>query len=70
LTPFPRPRWDDELALEDPAPGSGWPGEVALRLLSRPPVYRLPREETAVLGFEGDCLLGWRAGEAILAELA
>ena len=22
-----------------------------------------------VLGFEGDCLLGWRAGDAILSEL-
>jgi len=69
LAPLPRPRWDDDLALEDPAPGSGWPGEVDLRLLSRPPVYRLAREQVGVLGVEGDCLLGWRAGEAILAEL-
>jgi hypothetical protein len=70
LAPMARPRWDDELALEDPAPGRGWPGEIDLRLLSRPPVFRLPREELGVLGVEGDCLLGWRAGEAILAELA
>ena len=67
--PCPRPRWDDDLALEDPTPGSGWPGDVELRLLSRPPVYRLAREQVGVLGAEGDCLLGWRAGEAILAEL-
>lgn len=65
-----RPRWDDDLALEDPRPGGGWPSEVDLRVLSKPPVYRLPREEVGVLGFEGDCLLGWRAGDAILADLA
>lgn len=65
-----RPRWDDDLALEDPPAGSGWPSEVDLRVLSKPPVYRLPREEVGVLGFEGDCLLGWRAGDAILADLA
>jgi hypothetical protein len=64
-----RPRWDDDLALEDPAPGAGWPSEVELRLLSKPPVYRLPREEVGVLGVEGDCLLGWRAGDAILSDL-
>lgn len=65
-----RPRWDDDLALEDPPAGAGWPSEVDLRVLSKPPVYRLPREEVGVLGFEGDCLLGWRAGDAILADLA
>ena len=69
LAPLPRPRWDDDLALEDPAPGTGWPGDVELRLVSRPPVYRLAREAVGVLGVEGDCLLGWRAGEAILADL-
>jgi hypothetical protein len=65
----PRPRWDDDLALEDPVSGGGWPSEVNLRVLSKPPVYRLPREEVGVLGFEGDCLLGWRAGDAVLADL-
>jgi hypothetical protein len=69
LAPLARPRWDDDLALEDPAPGTGWPGDVDLRLVSRPPVYRLAREAVGVLGVEGDCLLGWRAGEAILADL-
>ncbi len=39
------------------------------RPLARPPVYRLPREEVGVLGVEGDCLLGWRAGDAILSDL-
>lgn len=66
----PRPHWDDDLALEDPPAGAGWPSEVDLRVLGKPPVYRLPREQIGVLGFEGDCLLGWRAGEAILADLA
>jgi hypothetical protein len=70
LASAPRPRWDDELALEDPAPGAGWPGEADLRVLSRPPVFRLPREATGVLGMEGDCLLGWRAGESIFSDLA
>jgi hypothetical protein len=42
---------------------------VDLRLVSRPAVYRLAREAVGVLGVEGDCLLGWRAGEAILADL-
>jgi len=64
-----RPRWDDDLALEDPVPGAGWPSEIELRLLSKPPVYRLPREEVGVLGVEGDYLLGWRAGDAILSDL-
>lgn len=67
--PTARPHWDDDLALEDPAPGAGWPSEVELRLLSKPPVYRLPREEVGVLGVEGDCLLGWRAGDTILSDL-
>jgi hypothetical protein len=69
VAPMARPHWDDELALEDPAPGAGWPSEVELRLLAKPPVYRLPREEVGVLGVEGDCLLGWRAGDAILSDL-
>lgn len=63
------PRWDDATVLEDPIPGSAWPDEIPLRLVSRPPVYRLPREASGALGTEGDCLLGWRAGEAILGEL-
>jgi hypothetical protein len=70
VAPVARPRWDDDLALEDPPSGAGWPSEVELRLLAKPLVYRLPREEVGVLGFEGDCLLGWRAGDAILSDLA
>jgi hypothetical protein len=63
------PRWDDDGWLEDPVSGSGWPGDVALRVSSRPPVYRLDRAEVAGLGIEGDLLLGWRAGDAIAGDL-
>jgi len=67
--PLTRPRWDDDGWLEDPLRGSGWPGESELRVSSRPPVYRLDRAAVAGLGVEGDLLLGWRAGDAIAAEL-
>ncbi|HEX2484886.1 MAG TPA: hypothetical protein VHQ66_06280, partial [Myxococcota bacterium] len=66
----PRPIWDDELALGDPAgAGGGWPTEVEIRAPLRPPVFVLPREELAGLGPEGDLLLGWQAGDAIAAAL-
>ncbi len=64
-----RPYWDDDDRLEDPPPGKGWPAEVDLRVIGRPPVYRLDRAGVAGLGFEGDLLLGWRGGDAIAAEL-
>jgi hypothetical protein len=65
------PQWDSEDGwLEDPKPGSGWPGEIDLRLSGRPPVYHLNRAAVAGLGLEGDLLLGWRGGDAIAAELA
>lgn len=64
------PRWDsDDGWLEDPPDQQGWPGEVDLRLSSRPPVYHLDRAAVAGLGLEGDLLLGWRGGDAIAAEL-
>lgn len=67
----PMPRWDcDDGWLDDPAPGSGWPAEVDLRLSSRPPIYHLDRAAVGGLGLEGDLLLGWRGGDAIAAELA
>ncbi len=69
LDPPPRPGWDDEALLEDPRSAGGWPGTSDLRLASRPRLYRLPREEWGILGVEGECLLGWRAGDAIRAEL-
>lgn len=64
------PRWDgDDGWLEDPLPGMGWPSEIDLRISTRPNIYHLDRAAVAALGFEGDLLLGWRAGDAIAAEL-
>jgi hypothetical protein len=66
----PRPIWDDELALGDPAGGGGgWPTEVEIRVATRAPVFALPREELGGLGAEGDLLLGWQAGDTIAAAL-
>ena len=64
------PRWDVEDLLADPPPGGGWPGESEIRLACRQPVYALERDVVASLGFDGDLLLGWRAGDAIAADLA
>jgi len=64
------PRWDVDDGLADPPPGGGWPGESEIRLGCRQPVYALERSVVASLGFDGDLLLGWRAGDAIAAELA
>ena len=66
----PVPVWDTDDLLEDPEPGGGWPGEVDLRVSSRPPVYRLDRRAVAGLGVEGDLLLGWRGGDALASDLA
>ncbi len=66
----PEPVWDSDALLADPAPGSGWPGDCELRRSSRPPVYALDRAGVAALGFEGEVLLGWRAGDAIATDLA
>jgi hypothetical protein len=63
------PRWDAEDLLADPSPGEGWPGESEVRLGCRQPVYALERCGVASLGFDGDLLLGWRAGDAIAADL-
>lgn len=68
--PVPAVRWDEDQALEDPAPGSGWPAETEIRIATRPPLYELPRSALAGLGLEGDLLLGWRAGDRIATELA
>lgn len=64
-----RPRWDDELALPEPRPGVGWPGEVEIRVPVRPPVFGLAREGVFGLGAEGELLLGWRAGDTIASQL-
>jgi hypothetical protein len=67
--PVPEPRWDDDDVLEDPPHNAAWPGEVEIRLASRPRVYQLPRAGLAGLGVEGDVLLGWRSAERITADL-
>jgi hypothetical protein len=66
----PEPRWDSDDPLPDPPPGVGWPAEIEVRAAARPPVYCLDRSAAASLGVEGDLLLGWRTGEAILSDLA
>lgn len=68
--PLPEPVWDTDEVLSDPEPGSGWPAECDVRISSRPPIFALERAWLGDLGFEGDLLLGWRAGDAIADELA
>ena len=65
-----RPLWDDEAAAPAPKRGDGWPGEVEIHTPGRRPIFCLPREGLAGLGLEGELLLGWRAGDAIRAELS
>jgi hypothetical protein len=63
-------RWDDESLLVDPVGGAGWPGECNVRIAGKQPLYHLDRGAMAGLGFEGDILLGWRAGDVIAADLS
>ena len=63
------PRWDDDTWLADPPRNASWPRENEIRISSKPKVFALERSHLAGLGFEGDVLLGWRAGNAIAAEL-
>ena len=67
---MPQPLWDTDTVLTDPEPGTGWPAECDVRVSSRPPIFALERAWLGDLGFEGDLLLGWRAGDAIADELA
>jgi hypothetical protein len=62
------PLWDDTSLRFDAAPGA-WPAPLELRA-GRRPVYRLERAHVAALGAEGEILLGLRAADAILADLA
>jgi hypothetical protein len=68
--PLRMPLWDTDAVAHDAEPGSGWPAGCDVRVSTRPPVYALERSSLAGLGFEGDLLLGWRAGDAIADELA
>jgi hypothetical protein len=64
------PRWDSDSWLSDPPASGGWPASCDVRLSSRPPAFVLDRSSVGGLGFEGDVLLGWRAGDVVAAELA
>lgn len=66
----PEPSWDDDDAVQDPAPDTSWPRPVEIRVSTKQPLYALDRARVAALGTEGDLLLGWRAGDAIAADLA
>lgn len=70
LARTPRPLWDDDAGVFEPVARGAWPQPLEIRATTRRPVYRLPREELAPLGVEGDLLLGWRAGDAIRADLS
>jgi hypothetical protein len=63
------PRWDRDEFLADPQSESHRAPGVAFRPISRTPAYVLDRWKLAALGFEGDLLLGWRAGDAIASDL-
>jgi len=68
--PTVQPVWDTDAVLSDPEPGSGWPASCDVRLSSRPSIFALERAWLGGLGFEGDLLLGWRAGDAIANDLS
>jgi hypothetical protein len=67
---LPEVRWDRDELLSDPPETRSGPAEASLRPISRLPAYVLDRAQSGALGFEGDLLLGWRAGDAIAAELS
>jgi hypothetical protein len=64
------PLWDRDEFLADHHGEGGWPAGVPLRPISRAPAYVLDRWRLGALGFEGDLLLGWRAGDAIASDLS
>jgi hypothetical protein len=64
------PTWDRDEFLADPRGEGGGSTGSPLRPISRTPAYVLNRWKLAALGFEGDLLLGWRAGDAIASDLA
>jgi hypothetical protein len=64
------PLWDRDEFLADPHGEGSWPAGVPLRPISRAPAYVLDRWRLGALGFEGDLLLGWRAGDAVASDLS
>jgi hypothetical protein len=67
--PREEPVWDTDALLCDPTEG-GWPRAPASRISARPCIHQLDRAALGGLGFEGDLLLGLRAGDAIAEDLA
>jgi hypothetical protein len=66
----PQPRWDRDGLLSDP-PGTGSRRvENRLRPAPRTAAYVLDRTRTGALGFEGDLLLGWHAGDTVAADIS
>ena len=68
--PTPEPQWDIDDAIFDPPSDSNWPDALEIRVSTKQPLYALDRACVASLGTEGDLVLGWRAGDAIAADLA
>ncbi|MBW2578421.1 MAG: hypothetical protein JRE38_10180 [Deltaproteobacteria bacterium] len=64
------PLWDRDEFLADPRSEGSRPAGVPLKPISRTPAYVLDRWKLAAQGFDGDLLLGWRAGDAIASDLA
>jgi hypothetical protein len=60
-------RWDRDDLLPERAGSDALP--TAQRVSSRPPVLALDRDATAAHGYEGELLLGLRAGDDALAEI-
>jgi len=67
---YEEPRWDRDGFLADPPGGGSRLAGIPLRPIPRAPAYVLDRSKLGALGFEGDLLLGWRAGDAIASDLA
>ncbi len=64
------PLWDRDEFLADPPEHGSWQLRGPLRPISRTPAYVLDRWQLGAWGFDGELLLGWRAGDAIAADLS
>jgi hypothetical protein len=65
-----QPRWDRDGVLYDPPGNGGWRTESRLRRAPRVAAYVMDRARMGALGFEGDLLLGWGAGDTVAADLS
>jgi hypothetical protein len=66
--PDPGARWDRDDLLPE-LPRAGAEAFASQRLSSRPSIVALERTAAGAFGFEGELLLGWRAGDELCAEL-